>query len=117
MKTWTIGIAALAGLLLTAAAPSPANAHPGDRDYRLRLTPAYAHRADRCYRVDRRLRQSWRHRYHYPGGKRRYLRDRNLWHRCFDIPRYRYSGRKHRWFHEPYGHVHHKRRGHRQRHW
>ena len=118
MKTTTIGLAALAGLFLTVAAPAPASAHPGDRDIRLRLSPAYVHRAERCYRVDRRLRQGWHHRYRYSAGKRRYLRDQELWHRCFDTRRFRHYDRKQRWYDDPYGHWHHKRRGHRHyRHW
>ena len=111
MKTGIIGIVAVAGLMLGLA--EPAEAHYRDRDFALRLGPAYVYYGDGFYRVDRRYRQSYRNRHRHFANHRRSIRDRDLWHRCYDGRFYRYDDRRHWRLHERW---HKKHRRHRHRH-
>ena len=110
MKTGIIGIVALAGLTMGLA--EPAEAHYRDRDIVLRLGPAYVYYGDGFHRVDRRYWRNHRIRHRHFAGHRRYIRDRDLWHRCFDGRWYRYYDRRHWRKHDKWRYGK-KRRGYR----
>lgn len=116
MKTKMIGFAALVGLMFGLATPA-ANAHRGDSDIALRLGPAYVYYNDGYRRFDRNYRYAPRNRYGYYTAKRRYVRDRDLWHRCFDGRWYPYYDRQHLRFHQKLRPKYRKHRVQRYRYW
>ena len=113
MKTGIIGIVAVAGLMVGMA--EPAEAHYRDRDFALRLGPAYVYYGNGFHRVDRRYRHSVRNRHRHFANHRRYIRDRDLWHRCYDGRFYRYYDRRHWRLHDKWRYGK-RRHGHRHRH-
>lgn len=116
MKTKMITFAALVGLTFGIATP-PANAHGSYANTAVRLGPAYVYYSDGYRRVDRNYRYGSRNRYGYFTAKRRHIRDRDLWHHCFDGRWYPYYDRQHLRFHDKYRPKYRKYRSQRYRNW